>query len=101
MSSWKGTGTCGKDNGRKKCLRARLAAVQFLIDLAAQTQKITKPLDTAQMIDHSMVQEVLAGNSFQSKNGSRWKTLDPVVFFRAEDINPDFLRKTANLNLKT
>jgi ABC-type nitrate/sulfonate/bicarbonate transport system substrate-binding protein len=35
--------------------------VQFLIDLARQTQKITKPLSAAQMIDHSLLEEVLAG----------------------------------------
>lgn len=50
------------------------ACVQFLIDFAPQTPKITKPLDAAQMIDHSLLQEGLAGKSFQSKSGSRWKT---------------------------
>ncbi len=35
--------------------------VQFLIDLARQSQKITKPLTAAQMIDHSLLEEVLAG----------------------------------------
>lgn len=35
--------------------------VQFLIDLARQTQKITKRLTAAQMIDHSLLEEVLAG----------------------------------------
>ena len=37
------------------------AGVQFLIDLARQTQKITKPLLAGQMIDHSLLEEVLAG----------------------------------------
>ena len=35
--------------------------VQFLIDLARQAQKINKPLTAAQMIDHSLLEEVLAG----------------------------------------
>jgi hypothetical protein len=35
--------------------------VQFLIDLARQSQKINKPLAAAQMIDHSLLEEVLAG----------------------------------------
>jgi NitT/TauT family transport system substrate-binding protein len=35
--------------------------VQFLIDLARQSQKINKPLTAAQMIDHSLLEEVLAG----------------------------------------
>lgn len=35
--------------------------VQFLIDLARQSQKITKPILAAQMIDHSLLEEVLAG----------------------------------------
>ena len=35
--------------------------VQFLIDLARQAQKIDKPLTAAQMIDHSLLEEVLAG----------------------------------------
>lgn len=35
--------------------------VQFLIDLARQSQKIAKPLAAAQMIDHSLLEEVLAG----------------------------------------
>jgi len=34
--------------------------VQFLIDLARQAQKINKPLTAAQMIDHSLLEEVLA-----------------------------------------
>jgi hypothetical protein len=41
--------------------RVNAAGVQFLIDLARQTQKITKPLLAAQMIDHSLLEEVLAG----------------------------------------
>ena len=35
--------------------------VQFLIDLARQSQRINKPLTAAQMIDHSLLEEVLAG----------------------------------------
>jgi hypothetical protein len=35
--------------------------MQFLINLARQTQKITKPMSAAQMIDHSLLDEVLAG----------------------------------------
>jgi hypothetical protein len=35
--------------------------VQFLIDLARQSQKINKPLTAAQMIDHSLLEKVLAG----------------------------------------
>ena len=35
--------------------------VQFLIDLARQSQKINKPLTAAQIIDHSLLEEVLAG----------------------------------------
>lgn len=41
--------------------RVNAAGVQFLIDLARQTQKITKSLLAAQMIDHSLLEEVLAG----------------------------------------
>jgi len=41
--------------------RVNAAGVQFLIDLARQTQRITKPLLAAQMIDHSLLEEVLAG----------------------------------------
>src|SRR4030095_429217 len=41
--------------------RVNAAGVQFLIDLARQTQKITKPLLAGQMIDHSLLEEVLAG----------------------------------------
>ena len=35
--------------------------VQFLIDLARQTQKIAKPISANQMLDHSLLEEVLAG----------------------------------------
>ena len=35
--------------------------VQFLIELARQNQKITKPMTAALMIDHSLLDEVLAG----------------------------------------
>lgn len=41
--------------------RVEPEGVQFLIDLARQTQKINKPLSAAQMIDHSLLEEVLAG----------------------------------------
>jgi ABC-type nitrate/sulfonate/bicarbonate transport system substrate-binding protein len=41
--------------------RVNAAGVQFLIDLARQTQKIPKPLLAGQMIDHSLLEEVLAG----------------------------------------
>jgi NitT/TauT family transport system substrate-binding protein len=41
--------------------RVQPDGVQFLIDLARQTQKINKPLTAAQMIDHSLLEEVLAG----------------------------------------
>jgi hypothetical protein len=35
--------------------------LQFQTDLARQTQKITKPTTAPQMIDHSLLDEVLAG----------------------------------------
>lgn len=35
--------------------------VQFLIDLARQTQKIAKPIGAGQMIDQSLLEEMLAG----------------------------------------
>ena len=41
--------------------RVEPEGVQFLIDLARQTQKINKPLSAAQMIDHSLLEEVWAG----------------------------------------
>jgi NitT/TauT family transport system substrate-binding protein len=41
--------------------RVQPDGVQFLIDLARQSQKINKPLTAAQMIDHSLLEEVLAG----------------------------------------
>lgn len=34
--------------------------VQFLIDLARQTQKIARPISAGQMIDHSLLEELLA-----------------------------------------
>jgi len=33
--------------------------VQFLIDIERQTQKIANPMTAAQMIDHSLLEEVL------------------------------------------
>jgi hypothetical protein len=41
--------------------RVNAAGGQVLIDLARQTQKITKSLLAAQMIDHSLLEEVLTG----------------------------------------
>jgi NitT/TauT family transport system substrate-binding protein len=41
--------------------RIQSDGVQFLIDLARQTQKVAKPLAATQMIDHSLLEEVLAG----------------------------------------
>ena len=35
--------------------------VQFLIDLARQTKKYHQPITAAQLIDHSLLDEVLAG----------------------------------------
>jgi len=39
----------------------QIDGVQFLIDLARQSQRISKPLSATQMVDHSLLEEVLAG----------------------------------------
>jgi NitT/TauT family transport system substrate-binding protein len=39
----------------------QIDGVQFLIDLARQSQRISKPLSASQMVDHSLLEEVLAG----------------------------------------
>ena len=41
--------------------RVNADGVQFLIELARQTQKITKPMTADQTIDHPLLEEVLAG----------------------------------------